>query len=400
MRTRLLVLLASAAACVGTAFVAAAPAAQAKPAPNVDWSLCTSATDTYCIESATADGVPTTPEVTGTPRDYPWVQFVGDNLIDFGVWRETDDTGVHLANDVDPDVTYRLVVRTGSFIPREMHAIARNGSYAIGRSATTGWRFVVQFQPTWVHHSAPGSCSVDGGCVPDTTKATWDVPGYATGGIETLVGSGLSDREIAQRTGMATFTNAQDSYIFYNIDLGVLEVRLANPHLTAAGTPVTDGSYDAFIPNAYLTGTVGVPDPTVLPGFTVTKTVGSTTLPASATMTHLPNGIKIHIGGISFSRPTYRLKPRPTPPGRPRAVVARKISAHSARVRFVRPVANGGRRIDLYQARCHRAGKAWHYARRTVSPITVKNLPRGRVLCQVRAHNVKGYGRWSALDRT
>jgi len=35
---------------------------------------------------------------------------------------------------------------------------------------------------------------------------------------------------------MFTVTNAQDSYPFYDFDTATLEIRLANPHLTAAAT--------------------------------------------------------------------------------------------------------------------------------------------------------------------
>ena len=407
MRRRLLVVLAAVAACLGTALVAV-PSAQAvtPPPADQDWAPCTGPSDDYCVESATANGVDTFPGVDTTDgtvtREYPWVKFATPHVVDYGVWKDVSGDGGTLDNVVSPGVTYRLVVRTGSFYPREMTGIVSNADYAISKSVTGGWRFTLQFQPTAVHHSDPGTCSVDGGCVSDTTKATFDVSGFASGGIEDHVGSGLSASEIAQRTGMFQVTNAQDEYLFYNIDLGVLEVRLANPHLTSAptDTPVTDGVYEAFIPNAFLTGTIGVPDPSVLPGFTVTKTIGTTTTAASASMTHVSGGIRIQIAGISFSRPIYRLKPRPTPPGRPRSVRATKPSTHKARVSFAKPLLNGGRRIDWYQARCHRLGGTWHYARRSASPIYVGSLPKGRVWCQVRAHNAKGYGKWSALDRT
>ncbi|MCW2755818.1 MAG: hypothetical protein JWQ32_3229 [Marmoricola sp.] len=406
MRTRLLAPLATAALTAG-GLVAAAGPANAKPAFNDYWGLCGGAIQSYCIESATQDGNPVAPLGQETVAgDYPSITQVDANLIDFGLQHDPSGTDTNTDNNLSmPSAVYKLVVRTGTFDPRELDAIARNGSYSIGKDAY-GWKFTLTFQPTAIHQTDPGTpCSYDGGCGDSTTKASaaYDLPAFATGAIQTLdpAVSGLSATEVSERTGMYTFTSAENSYVFYNNDLNVLEVRLANPHLQADGvTPVTDGTYDAFVPNAYLIGTMGVPDPSLLSGFTVTKTVGTTTVPATASMTHLSGGIVFHLAGISFSRPTYRLRPLPTPPGRPRSVVATKTGRHTAKVSFRRPLLNGGRAITYYQARCQRLHGTWHYARRSGSPIYVTRLPAGRVWCEVRAHNAKGYGKWSALDRT
>jgi hypothetical protein len=398
MRHRIVAAFGSAALLA--AGLAAAGPVQAVPAFDSPWTLCASASDSSCIVSATANGGATFPGQVPSdtsPRDYPWVSQVDGNLIDFGVWH--DDGSHNSTNVVDPTVTYTLVVRTGTFMPREMDAVARNGSYSIGSDAT-GYTFTVTFQPTAVHRTDKISCTYDGGCGDNTTAATSDQTGFATGAVQTLDPSvsGLDPVEVAERTGMYTFTNAQDSYVYYDNDLNVLEVRLANPHLETDGTtPVTDGSYDGFVPDAYLTGVMGVPDPTVLGGFTVTRTVGGVTVPASASMTHVSGGVVFHLSGISFSRPQYRLKPLPTPPGRPRGVIAVKTGRHTAKVRFARPLLNGGRAIGYYQGRCRHFGGVWHYARRSASPVYFTALPVGRVWCQVRAHNVKGYGKWSAL---
>lgn len=403
MRRRLLVLLAVVTVCLGTALVAAPAQAETQPPNDTDFVPCTGPTDDYCIESATANGVATAPNTLndGNARDYPYVKFAVAHVLVYGVWHDSNGHGTVLDNVVDPAVAYHLVVRTGSFNPREMTGIVRNADYSISHSVTGGWRFTLDFQPTSVHHYGigPGGCSVDGGCVPDTTKATFDVSGFASGGIEDLVGSGLTAAEISQRTGMFHATNAQDSYDFYDIDTNTLVVRLANPHLKADGTVVTDGSYDTFLPNAWLTGTLGIADPSSLSAGTVvvTKTVGSSTSSAPFTLTHEPDGIRIKISGISFSKPTYRIHPGASAP---RHVVARKISAHKARVKFRKPATTLGYRINRYQARCQKPGKAWRAAKGTASPITVGHLPKGKVYCQVRAHNKLGWGTWSATKHT
>jgi hypothetical protein len=405
MRRRLLAVL----ACVGlgaAGLVAATPAhADAPPPPDTDFLPCTGPTDDYCVETATANGSPTFPGADSTDgttiRDYPYAKIVTGHLMVYGVYKDANGTGSDLQYGVNQAVAYHLVVRTGSFYPREMTGIVRNAAYTIGKSITGGWKFTLDFQPTSVHHYGigPGGCSVDGGCVSDTTKATFDVAGFASGGIEDHVGSGLSAAEISQRTGMFHATNAQDSYDYYDIDTNTLVVRLANPHLKADGTPVTDGTYDTFLPNAYLTGTMGIPDPSALSGgsVVVTKTVGSTTSSAPFTLTHEAGGIRIRITGISFSRPTYRIHPGPSAP---RRVSAHKVSTHKARVKFRKPATTLGHRINRYQARCHKLGKAWHARKGTESPITVGHLPKGKVYCQVRAHNSLGWGVWSTPKHT
>ena len=44
--------------------------------------------------------------------------------------------------------------------------------------------------------------------------------------------------------------------------------------------------------------------------------------------------------------------------------------------------------------------EAWRAAKGTASPITVGHLPKGKVYCQVRAHNKLGWGTWSATKHT
>jgi hypothetical protein len=394
MRTRLLALLALAAASLGTALVVV-PSLPAQAGGPDSWTLCTSAADENCIDTAsTVDGVPvTTPGATSDPnRDYPEVESVDAHLIVFKAYHGDTTTQTY---DVDPNAVFTLVLRTGTFRPREMNATAKNGDFSI--SGTPGhYRVTVKFQATSIHHTT-GACSYDGGCGGVTTKANTSYDRIATGSIEDLVTSGLSTREIYARTGMFAVTNAQNSYLFYDFDTGTLQIRLANPHLTSGGTPVTDGTYDSFIPNAYLTSVMGVPDPAALAAssFVVTKTVSGVTTSAPYSITSVAGGVRIKLTGISFSRPVYKVRIKPTAPGKPRLYRVTKVSKHAAKNRFSAPVANGRARIDGYQARCHAAGKAWRSKKGTRSPLVVSGLPKGRVTCQVRAHNRLGWGRFS-----
>ncbi|MBO9522048.1 MAG: fibronectin type III domain-containing protein [Nocardioidaceae bacterium] len=416
MRTRLLVLLASVGVCVGTALVGV-PFAQAAPDAGPAFTyqvlpMCSDDADgKECVVSATRDGAAMTAGVyPSTPGTHEW--FYVDNgwrngMFAFNLNAATVPAGpgpVTQSRSVDRDATWVITVNTGSYVPREVNSRTRNTGFVRGGNATTGYWFQISFNPVpiaWHWADGPTPCNMTA-CGDDSVPAEFvsDADKGFADGYVTDLGDSPSPRYVGARTGFVMASNAQyQGEPEYDATTNSLVISMANPHLRAPGVQAT-GFFEAFLPNSYLLNQLGVPYPSTLTGGSIVVQRLGTTTTTPFTLTHTSTGIWVRVAGIGFSRPRYRLTTKPSAPGMPRAVVARKITAHSARVRFVRPIANGGRRIDLYQARCHRVGKAWHYARRTVSPITVTRLPRGRVLCQVRAHNAKGYGRWSALDRS
>jgi hypothetical protein len=353
----------------------------------------------YCIASKTRNGSPI-PDLPAVGSNYqPWVDLLDPGTVRYGVDYYADPTVATSTADINPSDTYRLVVRTGSIRPRELYGNIRNVSFNIGSDAT-GWTFTLTFRPTPIHHVGYGdgrTCSI-GACGDDTWRASLNYDGFVTGYVTDLATSGLGAAEKAERVGMLSAYNAQDANVFYDPDSNSLVVQLANPHLTGTGALAT-GSYETFLPTAFVEGTMGVPDASTLTAGTVSvvRSAGGATSTAPFTLTHEPGGIRITITGITYSSPTYKLHAGPS---KPRKVGASKISAHKARVRFKKPANDLGRRINRYQARCHKVGKSWHSAKGTSSPITVGNLPKGKVYCQVRAHNKLGWGVWSALKHT
>jgi hypothetical protein len=378
--------------CAAAGLLPALPA-QADSPPVGDWAACGSPSERYCIETDTRNGVAVTP--TDTYR--PYIDMLDAGTVRYGVWHDVTGDGSVLDGNVNPADTYHLIVRTGAIRPRELYGNIRNVTFTISGDATAGWKFDLSFRPTPIHHVGYSgdtrTCSI-GSCGDDTWHASLDYDGFVTGYVTDLASSGLGATEISQRVGMLSAYNAQDANVFYDPDSNSLVVQLANPHLTGTGALAT-GSYETFLPNAFLTGTMGVPYPSTLSSGTVTvvRSAGGAASSAPFTLTHVAGGIRITITGITYSSPTYRIHPGP---GKPRYVGVRKISAHKARVRFRAPLTNSGGRVNWYQARCHRLGRTWHYKTGTASPITVGNLPRRRVYCQVRAHNPLGYGAWSA----
>jgi hypothetical protein len=296
-----------------------------------------------------------------------------------------------------------LDVHTGTVNPREVYGRIKDVTFNTYGSAATGYEFTLTFKPTPVHwvgyppETDTRTCSVYGGCGDSTWHASLNYPGFVTGYVTDLEGSGLSSAEIGWRTGMVRAYNAQDENTYYDPDTDSLVIKLANPHLTDTDAVAT-GSYQMYFPNAYLINVMGVPDPSSLTGgsFVVTRSAFDSSGPVPFTVTHTAGGVGVTIDGITYSRPTYKIKPKPTVPGKPRLTSVLKVAGPGAKVYFKAPLANGGRTIDLYRVACRKTGGSWHFKSGTRSAITVTSLPYGTVRCQVRAHNSIGWGPYSA----
>jgi hypothetical protein len=402
MRSRILVLVAAAAACLGGALVAV-PTAHASPLPPIgtEWASCGgSPTANYCVLNASrnSDPIPSSGE-----RWRPWVDRIGPGDIRYGVYHEySDGSGFHQDADVPVGDTYSLTVRTGTIHPRELYGNVRNVDFSIGTDST-GWTFTITFQPTPLHHVGYNgdtrTCTIDGGCGDSTWEASLDYDGFVTGYVTDLDSSGLSSSEIGWRTGMIRAYNAQDESTYYDPDLDSLVIKLANPHLTGTGAVAT-GSYQMYFPNAYLINVMGVPDPASLTSgsLTVTRSAYDSSGPVPFTVTHDSGGVQVSIAGITYSRPTYKIKPKPTVPGKPRLTSVVKLTGGRAKLSFKAPLANGGRSVDRYSARCRKyTTSSWHSAAGSSGPLVVSGLPSGKVYCQVRAHNSIGWGPFGSL---
>ena len=230
--------------------------------------------------------------------------------------------------------------------------------------------------------------------------ATFLRDGFVTGYVTNLVGSGLDADEIGFRTGYVYAYNAQTAPMpFYDFDTHSLVVRLANPHLRSPGVPAT-GSYETFIPYAMLTGVMNVPSPASLTGGTVvvSRSASGSTSAVPFTLTHLPGGVRIEIPSVTYSSPTYRIRPKRTRPGPPRLRAVARTAPRTVRVAFRPPLANGGARVTKYVARCVTAQGRTFTASKAASPIAVR-VPRRKVTCSVRAVNRIGKGPFSAARK-
>lgn len=393
-------LLLAMAALLALAIAPVSPAASDPPPTATPysgyWPRCGEAPDDdglYCVASVTRNGVVVPSATTG---EAPYVDLIGAGTVRYGV------TASGGGGSVDPTATWRFVVNTGSIRPRMLEGVVRDVDFSIG-GGPGNWQFTLQFRPAPIAWVWPpdgdgdgfADCSYDGGCGDDTTTAGLVYDGFVTGYVTDLVGSGFSAAERDDRVGMISSSNAQDFYTLYDADSNSLVVRMANPHLRAPGVPAT-GYFDAFLPNDLLVNEMGVPSPASLTGgsFTVSRSGGSSSVPF--TLTHEPGGIRIKIEGIGFSRPQYKIRPKATAPGKPRATKVVRTSARSVKVTFKSPLANGGKRITGYVARCRKGQGPWQTRAAGSSPIRFASVPTQPVQCQVRAENAKGLGKWSA----
>ncbi|MFL6106178.1 MAG: hypothetical protein ACJ72L_04380 [Marmoricola sp.] len=399
MRTRILALVAVLLACLGATLIGlpaqARPArADTLPAEGNNWPMCSSPSDEYCVVVKRRNGADVNPGDTYQP----YVDTIGSGTIRYGVYRVV---GPNSYGDVDPNDEYILDVRTGTVDPREVFGRIKDVTFNTYGNAVSGYEFALTFKPTPVHHVGYNgdtrTCSVYAGCGDSTWEASLDYDGFVTGYVTDLEGSGLSDAEIGWRTGMVRAYNAQDENTYYDPDIDSLVIKLANPHLTGTGAVAT-GSYQMYFPNDYLINVMGVPDPSSLTGgsFTVTRSATDSSGPVPFTVTHDSGGVQVSISGITYSRPTYKIKPKPTVPGKPRTTAVVKVSG-GAKIYFKAPLANGGRSVDRYSARCRRSStSSWVSVAGSRSPLTIRPL-YGTASCQVRAHNSIGWGSFGSL---
>ncbi len=397
------------------ALAGAVTPAHADPKPGLGqaWPKCGAAPDDdgkYCVVSWTKNGTEIPPVDYGTDGVYddPYVDLIGAGDVRFGLLRTTisSGTGSVSVGDVPPGDTYVYTVNTGDIRPNELYGHIRDVDLSFGGNATDGYTFTMTFKPTPIAWNWDSSgelpCSFDGGCGDDTTVAGLVYGGFVTGYVTDDAGpsSTYTPAEVADRHGYVNAYNAQDAYWYYDPDTNSLVIRMANPHLqSTAPDVVATGYYETRIPDALLVNEMGVPDPGSLTGgsLSVVRSGGTTTVPF--TLTHYAGGIDVRINAITFSRPQYKIHPKPTAPGAPRWGSVHRLSHHAVRVSFRRPRADGGKPITSYDARCRRGTGTWHQTSGSSSPLVVRNVTRKPVSCQVRAVNRIGRGTWSHLLR-
>ena len=415
MRTRILALIAALSACLGTAVITVplthADAVGSAFAYKVFSNCDVDADGKLCVMSATRNGVAVrSNEYPGTDGTHEWFYVDNgwrDGIFSFNLNKKTIQSG-HPDIDsksVDASATWDIKVNTGSYYPRELNLKAHNVTFTRGGNTTDGYWFEITFNPVpiaWRYFDSGFSCDMTY-CGDDSTTADFlsgPGEGFADGYVTDLADSTLGSRYVYARSGFYLASNAQyQAEPYYDAETNSIVVAMANPHKrTSAPDDLATGFFEAFLPNSYLTTQLGVPDPTSLThgSFSIVR-VGSTYTP-TFDVTNTGDGVLISVANVGFSRPRYKIHPKPSVPGKPRPTSVLKLTGGQAKIYFKAPLANGGRSVDRYSARCRKyTTSAWHSVAGTKSPLTVTGLPSGKVYCQVRAHNSVGWGSFSSL---
>jgi fibronectin type III domain protein len=355
---------ASAGLLLAAGLLAGTPALAAAPDdwPAGDWaSECTDADSTYCIAEATltpagGDTVPLadlgmTASATALPDD--WTTWFGWSV---DGW------------DGQPDEVaggqIRLVIRTGSFVPRFTTAVAAGLDVSRDVDDAANYTLTITGQAAqvdWTTGDVAADCVARQYCGEYDTMADPDGTGFRfQGKTQDLDGNSPDFIDAIDGAYVATDAQARTDMIAY--DLGADEPYLwlgvlGNPQLDVNGDPVRN-SLTAWLPDSYFTAASTPAGDALATGFDVVEMAGEaqTSVPMTATATG--GGVRLDVPdiGVGAEIGELRLFNRPSragdgaAPGAPAEVTAIG-SAGGAVVTWEAPESAGGAPITGYRAR-------------------------------------------------
>ena len=253
------------------------------------WPTCSTATQQFCVESATNAGAPSSANV--------WILDPGNGTT------VPASLNWQIAAPVTGDA--RIVIRVGTFTPRYTFGMSDGISVSTETDASNNTKLKISGRVTKFDWNFGIGCNI-GACGDDTTLATINGLGFS-GNTQDMGTDGWAD-DRARFEGMAVATNAQVSSPV--VQYAALPNRMwlfsvANPHLNTLGSPA-NGTFTAFVPPNYFTET-GI-DPTST-GFTVIRDDAGSLSPVSSTST--PDdfgGWTLRISDLHYSSPTLNVK--------------------------------------------------------------------------------------------
>lgn len=258
---------------------------------------CASEQDTFCIESATKDDT----NILGSSYVIAaW--FLDEGSINWGVGWQTQSGELPVE---DLGSTFHFVIRTGDLQPLYTYAIADEFRLTADGDAQTGHRIGIEATPATIHWSFEEgfSCSTLS-CGDDQTQATVAASGRRLSG-NTQNMALWGDDERARFGGTYVATNAQalsTVVLFEPYPTPRWYLDVANPHLDAAGNPVT-GSFTAWVPPSYFEALDMTASAAIAAGFEVTRTEGGVAAPLEATITLDRGGTLVRVDSVSYSAP-------------------------------------------------------------------------------------------------
>lgn len=392
-----------AAVSLAMSVVATPQVALADPVPgvNVPFPRCGAAPDDdgrYCVVSVTRNGIVVVPPAPGTPYSDVEARLLGPGSILVEAVEFLGPLGNRDTTSLTTADVWEVTLNSGDTLIRAADAVARDVAFTRGGSAASGYTQTLRFRTTPVAW-ASGSCAPPPGACPDAIVATERYPGWGAVSLSDMRGwNTVSGQPLDDWAGWSHASNAQVRDLPQRRDDGTNTIVLGttNPHFAAPGVVAT-GFIETVLPYRMLTNVLAHPSPRTIVGgsLVVTRSDTGGVRPATFAVTHLADAIRIVVDPLTYSSPTISIRIKPTRPGAPRLTRVRRAAATRAIVTFRRPLANGGRTITGYVARCTSPGRPTRLAR-GVSPLVVSGLRAGATYrCSARAVNALGAGPFS-----
>lgn len=365
------------------------------PSPASAGSVwCAAPTAPPCVVSATRNGSTVNEASTDYDIQLSPLSSGGSNEVLWNVWNET--AGSYDLGSAALADTWVVTIDVGAFTPRVV--FTRGEDVEIVRSGS---------QVTITAHPI----SPTDGC--DTSSWPWTCSSTATNQWDGYLDGHITDygawEDVPQReamNGMNYNTNIDAVSLPPEIEEDPatgqqrLLIRLANSHFRTNGTTVFLGFGHLRIPNLFLRRVYGIDDPSTLTGTGLAPSVSGGAGGGTITVTQEPGdtAMLVDFEGMTFSTRLIRIRRGIITPSRPRALRAKRVSAHRGTLRFdlARP---RGSKITGYRGRCASRSDV-EAVTGLKSPLVVAGLMPGVAYsCSVRARAKAGAGKWSTSDR-
>lgn len=390
--------------------------ASADPVPTTDYELpfCGIAPDDdgrYCIVSLTRDGVaqPQHPgRLTGNvpPRIDGQRYSIG---VDAGVqpqlggaylsirrydWERLNEAGAPALELAAAPGTYRIEINTGDLELTGLYG--RMAGYTVTRSTTGTGDHVIVVEGSPVDVATHSACT-SAACADDLV-AEQVLPSFNayltdwTGQFPPANWGSLASVMVEAWRGFEVTSNVLNAPVpQYDRRANAIVLAMSAPHFASAGVRNL-GEVDMFLPYEMLRRSLDVPNPRSLGSgaFVIRRDGSSAAVPA--TVTHSSSGLRLRVSGITFSAPTYRIRVKPTRPGAPTIVRARRLGPTAASI-AVAPTTAGGRPIVGYVVTCSAPARMARVARSARRTLVVRGLAPGvAYTCRAAARNSIGVG--------
>jgi hypothetical protein len=358
-----------------------APASATTPDgwPDGAWTACPDDTAQYCLQEATvtpAGGVATPAAELGLSA---WVSTLPGYVTSFN-WAVEGWDGDGMPAEVRAgDV--RLVVRTGTFMPRATMAIANGLRVTRSTDGDGNTTLTITGHPVhmdWTTGDLFGSCGAGQDCGDDDTMAdpngsryafsgnTQDLETWGEGYVSTLDGMYVATDAQARPTAILFGSYPEPSW-----SMSIL----GNPHLDVDGNPVR-GSFNAWMPPTYFASLGTDAETAAATGFDVVSREGADSVSLPATVAVQDGGVAIDVPDLGYSVHSIDVighastagvgVATPDAPGR---VAVRPVSGGLG-VSWAAPASDGNTPITSYTARAFTAPTGGAIAGRCAATTT------------------------------